>query len=189
MLLMMEKSWFSKIFSRSEEVQPRAPQLEADCTEADAQFRRGLNFASGAGVPRDYGQAAQWYRKAAEQNHALAQFNLGVMYSKGQGVVRDDAQAAAWFGLAANLGDAGAQYNLGRICQRASMDGPAAGAVEARIEAYKWYQLAAAQGYQHADGAYASLTPKMTRADVAEANQRVARFAPVAAPKPLLAAG
>ena len=158
-----------------------------DYSDADVQFSQGVKFASGAGVAQDYLQAADWYRKAAEQNHGLAQFNLGTMYAQGQGVVRDAAQSIFWFGRAANLGDAGGQYNMGRCCQRASMDGLPADAPESRIEAYKWFQLAAAQGYKNADGAFATLTFKMTRADVAEAIERVAKFSAVKEIKPLAA--
>ena len=73
---------------------------------------------------------------------------------------------------------------MGRSCQRASLDGLPADAPEARIEAYKWFQLSAAQGYKDSEGAYAPLTVKMTREDVAEANQRVAKFVAAGAPKP-----
>src|ERR1019366_3428360 len=125
-----------------------------DLADAEVQFGLGLKFASGAGEAQDYAQAADWYRKAAEQNHLLAQFNLGMMYANGQGVAKDDAQSMIWFGRAANLGDAGGQYKMGRSCQRASMDGLPADAPEARIEAYKWYQLSAAQGYKNSEGAY-----------------------------------
>ena len=65
------------------------------------------------------------------------------------------------------------------------MDGLPADAPEARIEAYKWYQLSAAQGYQASQGAYATLTFKMTRAEVVEANKRVAGFVIACASKPL----
>ena len=75
---------------------------------------------------------------------------------------------------------------MGRNRQRASMDGLPADAPEARIEAYKWYQLSAAQGYKDSDGAYAQLTAKMTRADVTEANQRIASFVTTSVSKPLL---
>ena len=184
MLLIMEKSWLGKIFSSSPKVLPAPARSGVDYTNADVQFGLGLKFASAAGAAQDYAQAADWYRKAAEQNHGLAQFNLGTMYAKGQGVTQDDAQSVVWFGRAANLGDAGGQYNMGRSCQRASMDGLAADAPEARIEAYKWFQLAAAQGYKNAEGAYATLTFKMTRAEVAEAMARVARFSPAKAVKP-----
>jgi len=173
------------MFSSSPKIQPATARPGVDYADADVQFGLGLQYASGAGEALDYAQAADWYRKAAEQNHGLAQFNLGTMYARGQGVVRDDAQSVAWFGRAANLGDAGGQYHMGQICQRASMDGRPADAPEARIEAYKWYQLAAAQGYKNADGAYATLTFKMTRADVAEANQRVASFVAANTGRPL----
>ena len=123
MLPIMEKSWLGKMFSSSPKIPPAAARPSVDYTDAEVQFGLGLKFASGAGVAQDYAQAADWYRKAAEQNHGLAQFNLGMMYANGQGVVQDNAQSVVWFGRAANLGDAGGQYNMGRSCQRASMDG------------------------------------------------------------------
>jgi TPR repeat protein len=186
MLVIMAKSWLGKMFSSSKKTQPAAASSDVDSVDAEVQFNRGLQFATGAGAAQDYAQAADWYRKAAEQNHGLAQFNLGVMYARGQGVVRDDAQSVVWFGRAANLGDAGGQHHMGRNCQLASMNGLPADAPESRIEAYKWFQLSAAQGYKDSEGAYAPLTVKMTRADVAEANERVARFVAVSATKPLL---
>ncbi len=182
---MMEKSWLGKIFRSSPKTPLAAPCLDADSVDAEVQFNLGVQFATGAGRTQDYAQAADWYRKAAAQNHGLAQFNLGMMYARGQGVVRDDAASAVWFGRAAHLGDAGGQHHMGRKCQRASMDGSPADAPEARIEAYKWYQLAAAQGYKASEGAYAILTFKMTRAEVTEANQRITRFVAGSASAPL----
>ncbi len=41
-------------------------------------------------MTKDYVEAVKWYRKAAEQNHAVAQVNLGVCYANGNGVVKDD---------------------------------------------------------------------------------------------------
>lgn len=158
---------------------------KVDYSDAEVQFSLGLQCASRADAAKDYAQAADWYRKAAEQNHGLAQFNLGTMYANGQGVDKDDVQSAIWFSRSANLGDAGSQYNLGKSCQRASMDGSPDNAPEARIEAYKWYQLSAAQGYKKSEGAYITLTFKMTHADVAEANKRVAEFTVTKELKPL----
>jgi len=193
MLKVMKKSWLGKIFFAAKKSRPAAAHSdEADaaglnCVDAEAQFNRGLQCATGAGAEQNYAQAADWYRKAAEQSHGLAQFNLGVMYAQGQGVVRDDAQSTVWFGRAAQLGDAGGQYQMGQSCQRASLNGLPADAPEARIEAYKWYQLSSAQGYKDSEGAFAVLTIKMSRADVAEANQRVVRFVATNQSKPLLA--
>lgn len=158
-----------------------APDLEvtpatADLGNAEVQFGMGLKFANGEGTLRDYVQAAEWYRKAADQSHSLAQFNLGTMYASGHGMVRDDAQSRIWFGKAARQGDAGAQFQLGASCHRASFGREVKGALESRIEAYKWYHLAAAQGYKGADGACTNLVLNMTRADIAVGDQRVAAF-------------
>lgn len=183
----MEKSWLGKILTRRPKNHQVMVPHNLDYSDAAVQFSQGVKFASGAGVAQDYLQAADWYRKAAEQNHGLAQFNLGTMYAQGQGVTQDAAQSLHWFGRAANLGDAGGQFKMGRSCQRASLDGLPAASTEARIEAYKWFQLSAAQGYKNSAGAYAPLTFKMTRADVAEAIRRVADFSVATAFKPLSA--
>ena len=47
---------------------------------------------------------------------------------------------------------------------------------ESKIEAYKWFQLAAAQGYAGSDTAFERVTLIMTREEVAEGNLRAAAF-------------
>ena len=47
------------------------------------------------------GEAARWYRLAAEQGEPLAQYDLGVMYADGIGVRPDDPSAYLWLSLAA----------------------------------------------------------------------------------------
>jgi len=172
----MEESSQHKMFSQPQPSDEAAAPLTADDGDAEVQFKLGLKFASGKGAALDYAQAAEWYRKAADQNHFLAQFNLGMMYAYGQGVARDAAQSRMWLGKAAQQGDAGAQFHLGDNCHRASFRQMPADASESRIEAYKWYRLAAAQGYQGSESAHATLTLNMTRADVIAGNQRVAAF-------------
>jgi hypothetical protein len=179
----MDKSWHRKLFSS-----PQKPALEvappqADNKDAEVQYHLGLKFVSGEGAAQDYAQAVEWYRKAAEQNHFPAQFNLGMMYALGHGVARDAVQSRMWLGKAAQQGDAGAQFHLGNNCHRASFKQMPADAAESRIEAYKWYRLAAAQGYQGSEMAHATLTFNMTRADVVAGNQRVAAFE-IGKPKP-----
>jgi len=49
---------------------------------------------------KDDAEAVRWYRKAAEQGHAIAQHNLGVMYEEGQGVPQDFVSAYKWLNLA-----------------------------------------------------------------------------------------
>ena len=176
MLVNMEKSWYRKMFSHPQNPEPEVISPKADYGDAEVQFNMGLKFANGQGATRDYAQAAEWYHKAAEQCHSLAQFNLGMMYAHGQGVARDAAQSVIWFGRAARQGDAGAQFILGESCHRASLEGARKDAPESRIEAYKWYRLAAAQGYLDSETAYNTLTLNMTRDDVADGNRRAAEF-------------
>ena len=85
--------------------------------DAGAQFNLGLLYAQGRGVAQDDEQAAQWFRRAAEQELPVAQYNLGTLYAAGRGVRQDDREAAAWFRLAAEQGHAGAQNNLGVMCR------------------------------------------------------------------------
>jgi TPR repeat protein len=169
----MEKSWYNNFFSRP---QPPSESSEAtDYEDAESQFRMGVKFASD-GPAQDYAQAAQWYRKAATQSHSLAQFNLGMMCAKGQGMDRDPAQSVIWFIQAAHSGDAGAQFHLGQSCHRASLTELPASATESRIEAYKWYHLAAGQGYAGSAEAGNGLIHKMTREEVTTGDTRVAEF-------------
>ncbi len=71
---------------------------------AEAQYLLGALYYNGQGVPQDYAQAAQWYRKAAGQDNADAQSILGFLYDNGQGVPQDYAQAAEWYRKAAEPG-------------------------------------------------------------------------------------
>ncbi len=175
----MAKPWYQKLFSRSP-----APAAKVEAAEperppggsAAAQFALGLHCANAPRGERDYEQAAEWYFKAAGRNHALAQYNLGVMYGAGQGVPRDLAESESWFRKAAEQGDAGAQHRMGWLCEHASFKG--IGAAESKIEAYKWYSLAAAQHYGNSNLDRLKLTLRMVREQVAEGARRAASFAP-----------
>ena len=172
----MDKPWYRRLFSDSRKPIPETATLNTDYQDADVQFGMGLKFANSEGGAQDYAQAVEWYRKAADQSHPLAQFNLAMMYAKGQGVACNNAESVIWLGKAARQGDAGAQFYLGKNCHRNSLTGAPEQASESRIEAYKWFQLAAAQGYR---GSVAACTPVilgMTHADVAVAARRVAEF-------------
>jgi TPR repeat protein len=173
----MDKPWYQKLFSRSPAVAAPAVEPEqAPGGSVAAQFALGLHCANAPVGERDYGQAAAWYFKAATRNHPLAQFNLGVMFSTGQGVPRDLAESENWFRKAAQQGDAGAQNRMGWLCEHASFKG--IGAAEAKIEAYKWYSLAATQGYADSNLARLTLTLRMIREQVAEGARRAADFVP-----------
>jgi len=143
---------------------------------AEAQFLKGLKFASGQGVAQDYVRAAQCYTEAAEQGHSRAQLNLATLYEHGQGVTRDEAKAFTWLTKAAGLGNAEAQYRLGVQQHLACRTGRLGPAVEGRIEALKWVRLSASQGCHGAVGACEFVALGMTQEEVAESGRRVAAF-------------
>jgi len=74
-----------------------------------AQYYLGLMYEKGRGVTRNDAEAAQWFRRAADQGHADAQYSLAVMYMDGRGVARDDYEALDWLTLAAKQGHKPAQ--------------------------------------------------------------------------------
>ena len=67
--------------------------------DPEAEFRLGEMHFSGRGVVQSYGEAIDWYRRAAERGHPAAQFLIGAMYEHGWGVDRDPLQAYMWYTL------------------------------------------------------------------------------------------
>ena len=67
----------------------------------EAAYRLARVYARGTGPGEDLGEAAHWFRKAAEAGHAPAQLGLARLYGKGQGVPLDYVQSYVWFSAAA----------------------------------------------------------------------------------------
>jgi len=129
-------------------------RAKADAGNASAQVILGSAYARGKGVPRDYNEAAKWYRKAAEQGDAKAQFALGVMYEIGEGVPWSYGDAAKWFRKAADAGNADAQFNLGMWYEHGFTQ---AAVTQDYAEALKWYRKAADQGFASAQSSLADM--------------------------------
>lgn len=62
-------------------------------------------YEDGLGTERDYFEAANLYRSAAEHNDITARFNLASLYASGKGVPLDYISAYVWYSLAASQGD------------------------------------------------------------------------------------
>jgi hypothetical protein len=90
---------------------------------------------------KNYTEAANLYRKAADKGNSIAQFSLGVCYFNGAGVEQNFTEATKWFRKAADQGDADAQYWLGYCYEYLEFND---------IEAAKWYRKAANQGHDAA---------------------------------------
>ncbi len=77
------------------------PLAERQKESSAAQLFIGFMYANGQGVAKDATTAGDWYRRAAEQDHALAQLRLAFLYRRGEGVAPDRVRAYLWAGLAA----------------------------------------------------------------------------------------
>jgi TPR repeat protein len=120
----------------------------ANESNSQAQFRLGMMYFQGQGVPEDEKLAVYWFKKAATQGNANAMFELGNVYLLGRQaallVPDPDREAALWYFQAASAGHAEAQYHLGLLFLAGK------GVVDSRKEAANWFRKAAAQGHPEA---------------------------------------
>ncbi len=123
-------------------------QAVKPCTESAkngfsaAQYILGVMHNTGEGVPKNYGQAVNWFRLAAEQGHAGAQYDLGYAYSNAQGVEQNYNEAFQWYLKSAQQGYSIAQHNLGLMYMEGN------GVPQDFVKAYAWLNTAYAQGYK-----------------------------------------
>lgn len=113
--------------------------------DAGAQYKLGVMYASGDGVPLDRAEAEKWLRMSAEQDNIEAQNRLGELYRL-EGIINE---AAKWFHKAAEQGNADAQCALGYFYSGFfDLDAGRSKEVVARdpVEAVKWWRKAAEQG-------------------------------------------
>ena len=107
---------------------------------SSAQYKLGVMYKSGKGVPLDYIAAVRWYHLAAVQGNAFAQSNLGFMYRFGKGVPQNFAQAYMWYELANISGHKDAEkwlHNLSRKMTPANIEKAQKMASECIGKAYK----------------------------------------------------
>lgn len=126
---------------------PRDPFAEqanlmkgAEEGNAQAQWRLGLMYGSGNGVPKDASMATFWNSKAAEQGYAAAQREEGLKYFQGKDVLQDYSLAASWFRKAAEQGEFNSQSQLGNMYLNGQ------GVPQDFVSAARWFRQAADQG-------------------------------------------
>jgi TPR repeat protein len=173
-----------------------------------AQTMIGNRFRNGEGVDRDYKEAVQWYRKAAEQDYEGAQNNLAAMYEKGLGVPKDEHEALKWYRRAAEQGNVYAQHSLGSM-YRDGRGGPrdhgeaakwilkaaeqghkgafkdmgelhwkGSGVPQNNVLAYMWWKLASLRGDEESERSYKTVAGKMTSDKISEAEKMVREWRP-----------
>ena len=147
-------------------------RLAAEQGHTAALFNLGLMYLNGHGVPQNDAEAMKWFRKAADKGHTAAQYSLGVMYDLGRGVPQNYAEAVKWYRLAADHGYVQAQHNLGLMYFNGH------GVPQDYVSAHIWFNLASAGGDQNAVKGRNEVEKSMTRAQIAEAQRRVAQWQP-----------
>ena len=78
----------------------------AKAGDSEAMLWLGVKHHNGNGVPKDYGQAFVWYRKAADLGQSSGMFFVGMAYWNGRGVAHDLVEAYKWLDLSARHGNA-----------------------------------------------------------------------------------
>ena len=129
---------------------------KADKGDAAAQFKVGLMFFKGEGVPQDYRQAYVWFDKAARQGLGEAQYNLGAMMEQGLGMEKNAALAKNWYEKAAAQGIGEAQYKLADLYLTGK------GTTPNPARASEWMQKAAEQGVTEARERFSTLFASQT---------------------------
>ena len=183
-------------------------KAKAENGDAKAQMQLGKAFVQGAGVARDYKQAALWLGNAASNGNIEAEAMFGELYQAGQGVHQDLTNAMNWLTKAAQAGSPAAQYDLGFIYEQgrgvkkderlaahwyllAAEGGDALaqfdygqrcivglGVAKDSIEGLKWLLLAAAQGQTDSQARADSVQRGLSGEQVAEAKRKSAAFTP-----------
>ncbi len=116
----------------------------ANAGDAPSQHELSIRYLTGRGFSCDTVKAAQWMKKAADQNYVLAKFNYGIYLNNGWGVEWNPFDAFGYIEYAAKKEMREAQYVMGLfytdnlIVQR---NYPAA---------YAWIKKSADQGYEPA---------------------------------------
>jgi len=148
---------------------------KAKAGDAAAQVEVGECYANGKGVAQDAGEAADWYRKAANQKSIGGELHLAELYRDGDGkkFPRDMEQAAAWYRKAADQGDPGAQGTLGMLYTLGQ------GVPRSDVDAYFWLDLAASVGSPNQAQYIANrqnVGTRITADELADVEDRVAQW-------------
>lgn len=86
--------------------------------DPEGEYRLGLCYAHGLGVPKNDVLAATWFFKAAQNGNAGAQHELGNCYRLAEGVGSDLPKAYLWYNLAAASGNENSRQSRDALARR-----------------------------------------------------------------------
>ena len=149
-----------------------------------AQSETARRYSLGLGTGKDDAKSLDWTRIAAERGDAQAQYVMGARTIDGVGVKRNMREATVWLGRSAEQGFADAQVVLADLLVRAAESSKADVAAAYRVEAAKWYVLAAMQGRKEVEEKLRLNKLRMSDQELAEAERRTRAWRPVLAVPP-----
>ncbi len=127
-------------------------EAAAESGSAEAQNALGLLLCFGHDEPA---AAAEWFERAASQNHPEALRSLGYLYEGGKGLPPDDSRAVQFYRMAAERGDPFAQFNLAVMLDQGR------GVPQRDVEgAVQWLTRASEQGMAEAAEALEAMKRK-----------------------------
>ena len=112
----------------------------------DAQFRLGMCYRFGEGVPKDETKAIEYLLSSAKGGNKFAQCEVGAAYFYGQGVNQDYCEAVKWLKESADKGNLTAMHNYAYCLLNGC------GCEKNEPEAFNIFKTAATYGY--ADSQY-----------------------------------
>lgn len=133
---------FSIAFHEAQKIDISFPDLPSDLC-----LIIGKMHFEGKGTTKNYDEASNWLKKAADLGNSEALIFLGTMYRKGDGVKQDYHKAFEYYFLAARLGNSDAQYRLGIMYETGT------GVSIDLQKAIDWYLRAEANGNSYATNA------------------------------------
>ncbi len=94
-------------------MEPDKLSEQAKNGDAEAQYKLGLNYIYGTGVPKDASKAAEYFKLAADAGYLPARRELGILLASGEGVEKDLVTAIQYLSEATDQLDPSALYHLG----------------------------------------------------------------------------
>lgn len=122
----------------------RLLQSRSDAGQVSASVGLARLLYLGLVFPKDDGQAALLFRKAAEAGHVQAMTSYAILLKDGIGVQKNETEAAKWFLKGADGGNELAMANLAQLYETGR------GATKSDAEAALWYRKAADAGNAYA---------------------------------------
>lgn len=139
---------------------------------APAQLRLASLYQDGAaGLTADEAEARAWARRAAEAGDPKAMHFYAMQLYDGVGGAQNRAEALSWLTKAASAGRVDSQYNVAQLLEKGDQ-----GVAPNRVEAFKWYMIAARRGDQQALASVQRLTSGLSAADRRTAREAADAF-------------